>query len=191
MLKYLSTSSTLSTTRVAATDKAIVFEYDLSKLIKVIYETCQNMVKIASDQNGNILVDEYSMDDQTPTDDMKNQMFNNAASAIMDKLYRFVSDSIMVDTTAGYSVEYGSDSKIARFPIDNVDKYETSMLESFDKYINDMIVYGVLDAWFTAVNSDVLKNMSLSKYNVANSGLSILMKPMFRKYRFSKVSNYQ
>lgn len=196
MVKYLKAKEAgggdeLVVTRTPASDKAIVFEYDLLKLIKTIYETCQNMVKIATSENGTILVDEYSMDDQTPTDDMKNQLFNTAASEIMEKLYRFVSDDIVINETGGYEVEYSASVKTARFPIDNVDKYETSILESIDKYISDMIVYGVLDAWFTAVNSDVLKNMALSKYNIANSRMSMLMKPLFRKYRFSKVSNYQ
>lgn len=190
MLKYLNSSGSLVSSRNADTDKAVVFEYDLSSLIKVIYETCQNMVKIASDQNGNILVDEYSMDEDTPTMAMKNQIFNNACSQIMDKMHWLVSDTIISDSAGGYNVEYGESAKTARFPIDNVDTYQISTLSSMDLFLHDMVVYGTLDAWFMSVASEPLMNMARVRYNEAVSGLSSLMRPMYRKYRFSKVEKY-
>lgn len=94
MIKYLPTSGeTLSTTRVSATDRAVVFEYNSDNLYKIIKETCQNMVKIAQDQNGNILVDEYSMDDDTPTVRMKQQMTESAVSDLDEHIFRLLSES--------------------------------------------------------------------------------------------------
>lgn len=191
MVKYLTSEKKLSDTRTPDTDVAVVFEFDLSDMIKTIYETCQNMVKIASSDNGDILVDEYSMDDQTPTDNMKNQLFNNAAQPVMDRLWRLISDNVVSDSTGGFSVEYSSSVKKARFPIDNVDSYDIGMLMSVDRYIGDMLIYGTLSAWFTAVNGEQMRQMSASKYNEALSGFISHIKPLFRRYRFNKVKNYK
>ena len=191
MLKYLPVAkeaevANLSETRVRASDLSIVFHQDLSELIKTIYETCQNMVKIAQDQNGNILIDEYSMDDVTPSTDMKEKMFSTVGTEIMEQLYRFCKD----DYSELFKVEYDDTNKNSYFPIDSVPNYETSLLSTIDSSIRDMFIYGVLNAWFTAVNSDVLKAMSNTEYVKAKDVFLRSLKPLFRKYRFSKVNNY-
>jgi len=257
MLKYLRTGKTaiadLSATRTKATDLAVVFNQDESELIKTVYETCQNMVKIAQDQNGNILIDEYSMDDVTPSSDMKEKMFTKVGTEIMEQLYRFCKDDYSdlfqikykdnervlidgpdvteTDFVTGDKDIYTEDrtpiaggnkleiteivagkaaagdvpavktkktvttynelnNKNSYFPVDNVENYETSLLSTIDSAIRDMLIYGVLNAWFTAVNSDVLKAMSSTEYAKAKEVFLRSLKPLYRKYRFSKVKNY-
>lgn len=260
MLKYLPKTKTagvanLVDTRVKDADLSIVFHQDLSELIKTIYETCQNMVKIAQDQNGNILIDEYAMDDVTPSADMKEKMFTKVGTEIMEQLYRFCKDDYSelfeieykegektlpeqisktekdyatsdkysysevrnaisggvkvtiteiipgnaADATNGIAAkktvttvtsynEYTN--KNSYFPIDNVSNYETSLLSTIDSAIRDMLIYGVLNSWFTAVNSDVLKAMANTEFAKAKEVYLRSLKPLFRKYRFSKVNNY-
>ena len=209
MLKYLPTGKTaiadLSATRTKATDLAVVFNQDLSELIKTVYETCQNMVKIAQDQNGNILIDEYSMDDVTPSSDMKEKMFTKVGTEIMEQLYRFCKDDysdlfqikykdnerVLIDGPDVTETDFVTgDNKNSYFPVDNVENYETSLLSTIDSAIRDMLIYGVLNAWFTAVNSDVLKAMSSTEYAKAKEVFLRSLKPLYRKYRFSKVKNY-
>jgi hypothetical protein len=189
MLKYLPKDkqaiSELVDSRSKDSDLAIVFNQDLSELIKTVYETCQNMVKIAQDQNGNILIDEYAMDDVTPSSDMKEKMFTKVGTEIMEQLYRFCKD----DYSELFKIEYGSD-KNSYLPIDNVSNYETSLLSTIDSSIRDMFIYGVLNAWFTAVNSDVLKAMATSEYAKAKDIFLRSLKPLYRKYKFNKVNSY-
>lgn len=191
MLKYLPTTKTaevsnLVDSRVKESDLSIVFHQDLSELIKTVYETCQNMVKIAQDQNGNILIDEYSMDDVTPSIDMKEKMFTKVGTEIMEQLYRFCKD----DYSDLFEIKYSETDKNSYFPIDNVSNYETSLLSTIDSAIRDMLIYGVLNAWFTAVNSDVLKAMANTEFAKAKEVYLRSLKPLFRKYKFSKVNNY-
>lgn len=193
MLKYLKkdAESTFSLSDASSdSDVAVVFSYDLSEKIKVIYEICQNMVKIAYDQNNNILVDEYSMDDLTPTDELKEQMFNNAATMITEQLFRFVSDDVMDNETGGFIVEYGTE-KTARFPIDSQQSYSKSILVALDKAMDDIMTYGTLAAWFSHVNSVDLVNMANSKLAIAQASFLRELKHLFRRYRFGKVKNYQ
>lgn len=190
MIKYLTSEGALSTERNAGTDKAVVFEFDLSELMETVYETCQNMVKTAYDQNGNTLIDEYSMSSDTPTTAMKNNLLRTSCSKIMRDIHWLVSDDIMTDPTGGYNVKYGDDEKMARIPIDNIDTYQASVLGVMELAIHDMIVYGVLEAWFGEVAGEQLRVMSGSRYNNAEAQMLSVIGPAYRKYRFNKIKNY-
>lgn len=193
MIKYLKpgTSGDFELTETSSdTDIAIVFCYDLAEKIKVIYEICQNMVKIAYDQNNNILIDEYSMDDLTPTDELKQQMFNNASSFVIEHLFRFVSDDVASNATGGFMIEYGN-SNVSRFPIDAIAVYTKSMLVAIDKAIDDILTYGTLASWFSHVNSIELTNMANSKLSTAQASFLRELKHLFRRYKFGKVKNYK
>lgn len=257
MLKYLPKGKTaiseLVDSRTKDSDLAIVFNQNLGELIKTVYETCQNMVKIAQDQNGNILIDEYAMDDVTPSSDMKEKMFTKVGTEIMEQLHRFCKDDysglfkieykdntkVLIDgpdvtetdfvATDKYSYTedrtpivggnkvvtteivagkaaaegvsavktkktvntyYEYNNKDSYLPIDNVKNYETSLLSTIDSSIRDMFIYGVLNAWFTAVNSDVLKAMATSEYTKAKDIFLRSLKPLYRKYKFNKVNSY-
>lgn len=194
----------------------IHFTYDKTQLVQLMMEACQNMVKIAVGQNGEALVNEYAMDDDTPTLQMKQKLLDSPMSDIVDSIHRLTDDSFYTqfvgaldsiqtpeppessDDEGAEGEEVGEETGEANeasgnsivIPIIYVATYRIAQLDAFDKYIRDMIIYGALVQWFTTVKADDMKASAQSEYNRARALMLAGVRELYRKVVFKKISTY-
>lgn len=162
-------------------------EYDATKSFQNIMETCQNMVKITTDANGEPLVDEYAMDEDTPTRAMKQQMLDNTMADIMQLLsYLTDEDYDATEFTTDLEAEV---PKIV-LTLKYTDSYKDSQMNYMYDAIKGLLTYGILNQWFTAVNQNELKSQSMTEYSRMRDTLLRAIKPLMRKLRFADIANY-
>lgn len=150
-------------------------------------ETCQNMVKITTDANGEPLVDEYAMDEDTPTRAMKQQMLDNTMADIMQLLsYLTDEDYDATEFTTDLEAEV---PKIV-LTLKYTDSYKDSQMNYMYDAIKGLLTYGILNQWFTAVNQNELKSQSMTEYSRMRDTLLRAIKPLMRKLRFADIANY-
>lgn len=163
----------------------IKFTYNKNQLIQLMMETCQNMVKIATGQNGEALVNEYAMDEDTPTTQMKQKMLDSAWADLVAAVHRLTDSDFT--TMAKNAVATDTDIIV---PIRYVSTYNDAHLDAMDKDIQDMFIYGALIQWFTAVKADDMKAMCMSEYSRARLSLLAGIKELYRKITFKDISVY-
>lgn len=163
----------------------VKFTFNKNKLVQLMMETCQNMVKIATGQNGEALVNEYAMDEDTPTTQMKQKMLDSAWADLISAVHRLTD----ADFTTNAKNALASDADIV-VPIRYVSTYNKAHLDSMDKDIQDMFIYGALVQWFTAVKADDMKAMCQSEYVRARLSLLAGIKELYRKITFKDISEY-
>lgn len=184
MIKYLPKDKTeikdLSETR-ADDNIGIVFCHTITDIKNLCYEISQNMVKLAIDSEGNSLIDDMAMDDSYPSDTLKNKLIEKEwsnVSSLMLKVYDDILDSInTIDNTSIY------------IPVINNPLCEENVLKIVDDAMVDVMVYGILTSWFTDVNNEALKAMSLTEYNTALSKLIRAVRKMESALLRKKVSS--
>lgn len=163
----------------------VEFKYEKQGLLRVLMETCQNMVKIATGQNGELLVNEYAMDDDTPTTAMKQKLMDTPMSFIVEQITKLTNSDFATD----FKDNVSTDANIV-VPIAYIASYERAHLTFVDKAIYDILIYGALVDWFTAVNADGLMSMAEKEEAKAQAALIRSVKNLYRKLTFNKISNY-
>lgn len=163
----------------------VQFTYPKNTLIQLMMETCQNMVKIATGQNGEALVNEYAMDEDTPTTQMKQKMLDSAWADIVSAVHRLTDSNFTTQAKSAVA----TDTNIV-VPIRYVSTYNDAHLDSMGKDIQDMFIYGALVQWFTAVKADDMKAMCQSEYIRARLSLLAGIKELYRKITFKDISEY-
>ena len=161
------------------------FTYAKLDLVKLMMETCQNMVKIATGQNGEALVNEYAMDDDTPTMRMKQKMLDSPMADIVSAIHRLTDNNF----TEQLKNAIGTDANVV-IPIRYVTTFNDAHLDAMDKDLQDMIIYGALIQWFTAVKADNMKASCQEEYQRARLSLLSGIKELYRKITFHDIDNY-
>ncbi len=164
------------------------FEYSSNEIIRLIMEICQNMVKIAMKDDGTLSVDEYGMDEDTPTIALKQKMLDSALTDVIDLIHKLGKSTFDGETFDGQYSSATSDKLI--IPIKYVDTFNYATLVSMDKAIQDMIIYGSLIQWFTAVKAADPKAMTEAEYIKAKRMLVNSLKELYRKIVFKNISEY-
>lgn len=162
-------------------------EYDATKSFQNIMETCQNMVKITTDANGEPLVDEYAMDEDTPTRAMKQQMLDNTMADIM-QLLSYLTDEDYEATE--FTTDLEAEVPKIVLTLKYTDSYKDSQMNYMYDAIKGLLTYGILNQWFTAVNQNELKSQSMTEYSRMRDTLLRAIKPLMRKLRFADIANY-
>ena len=163
----------------------VQFTYGKNDLIRLMMETCQNMVKIATGQNGEALVNEYAMDDDTPTTAMKQKMIDSAFADIIAAIHRLTDENFSTQLKTAVATE----ANIV-IPIRYVSTYNAAHLDAMGKDIQDMLIYGALVQWFSAVKADDMKATCQQEYNRAKLNLLAGIKELYRKVTFKDISAY-
>lgn len=169
MINYLDKSNALQEER-NDDDKAIVFSYTIDDILSLCYEVSQNMASLLVTEGGLTLIDEYSMDESKPSDEMKKSFISKVWSDISRLLLKVYDDTLK-------DYHYIEDTEFS-IPVINNSICDTSVLKVVDDAIRDVAVYSVVSSWYTLTNNEKLKAMSLTDYNDAFSKLLGAVKKM-------------
>ena len=83
----------------------------------------------------------------------------------------------------------GTDANVV-IPIRYVATFNDAHLDAMDKDLQDMIIYGALIQWFTAVKADNMKVSCQEEYQRARLSLLSGIKELYRKITFHDIDNY-
>lgn len=160
MIKYLPKDKTgisdLTTTR-GDDDTGIVFCYTNTEILNLCYEVSQNMGNLIIDGNGNSLIDDIVMDENRPSDTLKEKLIKKGWSDISSLMLKIYNDKLK-------NLHKVEDDNIY-IPVISNSLCGDNVLNVVDDAIKDVLVYGIVSSWFADVNNEALKTMSLTEYN--------------------------